>query len=79
MSPHDAAARAEAWQRIQTALDALPRDLVEVFVLHEIEELTSAAIAELLTIPRGTVASRLRRARSAFRRALANDDREDRP
>jgi RNA polymerase sigma-70 factor, ECF subfamily len=42
-------------------------DLVTVFVLFELEELTTAKIAELLSIPIGTVASRLRRAREAFR------------
>jgi len=42
----------------------------EVFVLFELEELTLSEIAELLSIPRGTAASRLRRARHRFVRAL---------
>jgi len=46
-------------------------DLVEVFVLYEIEGLTSPEIAELLEIPLGSVASRLRRAREQFRTAAA--------
>jgi RNA polymerase sigma-70 factor (ECF subfamily) len=45
----------------------LEPDLVTVFVLYELEEFSSAKIAELLQIPTGTVASRLRRAREAFR------------
>ena len=45
-------------------LDALGEDLRSVFVLHELERLTAPAIAELLGIPAGTVASRLRRARA---------------
>jgi RNA polymerase sigma-70 factor (ECF subfamily) len=36
------------------------------FVLYEIEELTMAVIAEILEVPLGTVASRLRRARARF-------------
>ena len=43
--------------------------LVEVFVLYEIAEYSSIEIAELLGIPTGTVASRLRFAREAFREA----------
>jgi RNA polymerase sigma-70 factor (ECF subfamily) len=41
--------------------------LREVFVLHEFEEMNMSEIAAVLGIPRGTVASRLRRARSEFR------------
>lgn len=76
-SPHEMAAQVEAWRRVEIALDALKTDLREVFVLHEIEELSGPAIAELLGIPTGTVASRLRRARAAFRAALNPDERED--
>jgi len=47
-------------------LDALPADQRAVFVLHEIEELTMAEIAVALSLPPGTVASRLRRARELF-------------
>jgi RNA polymerase sigma-70 factor (ECF subfamily) len=51
-------------------LDEIPDDLRVVFVLFELEELTMSAIAELLGIPPGTVASRLRRGRSAFQAAV---------
>jgi RNA polymerase sigma-70 factor (ECF subfamily) len=51
-------------------LDELPDDLRVVFVLFELEEMTMAAIATLLGIPPGTVASRLRRGRSAFQAAV---------
>ncbi len=47
-------------------LDALPPDHREVFVLHELEELTMAEIAASLSLAPGTVASRLRRARELF-------------
>ena len=42
-----------------------------MFVLYEIEGLTSPEIAQLLEIPLGSVASRLRRAREQFRAAAA--------
>jgi RNA polymerase sigma-70 factor (ECF subfamily) len=47
-------------------LERLPDELRRVFVLAEIEELTTLAIAGLEDIPHGTAASRLRRARAAF-------------
>jgi len=52
------------------AMSKLAPELAEVFVLYEIEEFTSPEIAEILDIPVGSVASRLRRARDAFREAL---------
>jgi len=47
-------------------LDELAPELRAVFVLAELEEATMAEIARLLSIPAGTVASRLRRAREVF-------------
>jgi RNA polymerase sigma-70 factor (ECF subfamily) len=49
-------------------LDALPVDLRTTFVLAELQEMTMAEISELLGVPSGTVASRLRRARELFER-----------
>jgi RNA polymerase sigma-70 factor (ECF subfamily) len=56
---------------LDEALDSLPPDLREAFVLFELENLTLAEIAHALDIPRGTVASRLRRARESFREIAA--------
>ena len=47
-------------------LAEMPNELREVFVLFELEELGVADVAELLSIPIGTVGSRLRRARDDF-------------
>lgn len=52
-------------------LHSMSEDLRAVFVLFEIEELQASEIAELLGIPTGTVASRLRRAREHFHAAAA--------
>jgi RNA polymerase sigma-70 factor (ECF subfamily) len=49
--------------------------LAEVFVLYEIEGLSSPEIAALLEIPLGSVASRLRRAREQFRIVVARIER----
>jgi RNA polymerase sigma-70 factor (ECF subfamily) len=56
-----------AVQLCDMALSKVDPDLVEVFVLFEVEGLSSPEIAALLEIPLGTVASRLRRAREQFR------------
>lgn len=48
-------------------LGTLTADLLEVFLLFEMEKLSMREIAGMLAIPIGTVASRIRRAREAFR------------
>jgi RNA polymerase sigma-70 factor, ECF subfamily len=55
-----------ARQMLDNVLDGMSLDLRTVFVLYEFEELNMAEIAGVLGIPRGTVASRLRRARLDF-------------
>ncbi|MCK6587739.1 MAG: sigma-70 family RNA polymerase sigma factor [Polyangiaceae bacterium] len=60
---------------LDEVLDAMPMDLRSVFVLFEIEELSTQEIAVLLGIPAGTAASRLRRAREEFDRLLARHTR----
>lgn len=62
-------------------LEQMPLELRVVFILSEIEQMTAASIAELESIPAGTVASRLRRAREIFRArltALASRDADER-
>jgi RNA polymerase sigma-70 factor (ECF subfamily) len=51
-------------------LDELPQDVRAVFVLYELEELEMQESAALLSVPQGTVASRLRRARTMFAAAV---------
>jgi RNA polymerase sigma-70 factor (ECF subfamily) len=53
-------------QMLDGVLDELSDDLRVAFVLYELEGMSSPEIGELLGIPVGTVASRLRRAREAF-------------
>lgn len=67
MRLEEIADRRRAVATIDDILSRLEPDLVTVFVLYELEELTASDIAKLLQIPSGTVASRLRRAREAFR------------
>ena len=54
-------------QLLDGVLDRMDETLRVVFVLYEFEEMNMSEIADVLEIPRGTVASRLRRARAEFR------------
>jgi len=62
--PDDALDAARLAAVVSTTLEALPAELRSVLTLVDVEEHTMAQAAELLSIPRGTVASRLRRARA---------------
>lgn len=65
-TPEDILERTRARAVLDAVLDAMPDELRTVFVLFELEQLGTPQIAELLALPRGTVASRLRRAREDF-------------
>jgi RNA polymerase sigma-70 factor (ECF subfamily) len=68
--------RRRAVELIDRVLANLTRDLADVFVLFELEGLSTAEIAEIVDVPLGTVASRLRRAREAFRSEAARLERK---
>ncbi|HMA92225.1 MAG TPA: sigma-70 family RNA polymerase sigma factor, partial [Polyangiaceae bacterium] len=51
---------------LENILDKMPEELRNAFVLFEFEGFTEREIAELCSVPQGTVASRLRRARLLF-------------
>jgi RNA polymerase sigma-70 factor (ECF subfamily) len=75
-TPEQLTDQKRARQLLDRVLDQMSTDLRTVFVLYEFEELSMAEISDALGIPRGTVASRLRRARSDFRdrvRAVGGD------
>ena len=55
---------------MQSAMDELPVYFREILLLCEVEEMSYQEIAETLSIPIGTVMSRLSRARKALRDSL---------
>jgi RNA polymerase sigma-70 factor, ECF subfamily len=55
---------------VQEAIEELPMVFREVIVLCDVEEMSYQEIAETISIPIGTVMSRLARARNALRRGL---------
>ena len=76
----DAATELERRRRMATLerlLDELPLEQRAVFTLFELEGMPGDDIAEALGIPPGTVSSRLRLAREAFRRAVARLEARD--
>jgi RNA polymerase sigma-70 factor (ECF subfamily) len=58
------------YQLVQRAIDELPVHYREAFLLCEVEEMSYREIAEILSIPTGTVMSRLARARKSIRQSL---------
>jgi RNA polymerase sigma-70 factor (ECF subfamily) len=69
--PEDALDHQRALAVLDEILSTIPEERRIVFILFEIEELGEQEIAERMGIPRGTVASRLRKARKEFERAVA--------
>jgi RNA polymerase sigma-70 factor (ECF subfamily) len=69
--PEVAAERSEARSFLQSALDQLPETLRTVFMLREVQELSTAETAEVLQITEENVKIRLHRAKAALRDLLA--------
>ena len=63
-------------ETVQRAIADLPVHYRETLLLCEVEEMTYLEIAEVLSIPIGTVMSRLARARKAIRKSLVVDPGE---
>ena len=68
--PDTAAARAEQRARIGRALETLPEHHRAIIMLSDLEGLSYREIADVLSIPMGTVMSRLHNARKRLREAL---------
>ncbi len=59
-----------ARELLDDALATLAPDLQTAFVLFELEGMSAPEVAEVVGVPLGTAASRLRRAREAFRETV---------
>jgi RNA polymerase sigma-70 factor (ECF subfamily) len=71
-NPEQLTAAKHATEILERILDGMTEDLRTAFVLHELEGVTMAVMAELLGVPPGTVASRIRRAREQFESAASS-------
>lgn len=72
LSPEELVDQKRARELLDRVLQAMPMDLRAAFTMFEIEGMTAPEIATALEIPLGTVSSRLRRAREAFREQVAH-------
>lgn len=70
-SPEQLTDQKQMRQLLDSVLGRMDDDLRLVFTLYEFEEMSMLDIAKLQSIPQGTVASRLRRARAQFRAMVA--------
>jgi len=61
-------------QLVQRAIDDLPVHYRETLLLCEVEEMSYQEIAEILSIPTGTVMSRLARARKSVRETVCRGE-----
>jgi RNA polymerase sigma factor (sigma-70 family) len=71
--PEQVAMASERARRLRALIADLPENLREVLILRDFGDLSYAQIAETLTIPIGTVMSRLARAREGLRKAWIHD------
>jgi len=62
-------------QLVQRAIDDLPVHYREALLLCDVEEMSYQEIAEILSIPMGTVMSRLARARKVVRESIRSHSR----
>lgn len=72
-TPEEAALRSQLRALLERRIDALPAAFRTVFVMRELEEMTVEETAQALGIPQATVRTRLYRARSLLREALATE------
>lgn len=59
------------WNRVDAAMAELPEDQRQIISLVAIQGLPYKVVADILQVPKGTVMSRLARARAALSEALA--------
>jgi RNA polymerase sigma-70 factor (ECF subfamily) len=72
VDPEERAAASEAVRLVERAVDDLPPPYRSVFVLREVEQLSTAETAEALGLGEDAVKVRLHRARAMLRRSLGD-------
>lgn len=77
-SAEEDAERQEELALLDSLLEKLSEELRTVVILCDLEEMTMTEAAEILGVPTGTVASRLRRARADLSAAMSRHQRTQR-
>ena len=75
-SPHEAAASKELARMVQGALAKVSVELREAVILRDLQDLDYKEIAQVLSIPEGTVKSRISRGRAELARLLERNKQE---
>jgi len=75
--PESAAVAKQSRERLSLVLDSLPAERRAVFVMFELEGLSAVEIAAMLSVPVGTIYSRLSVAREEFSAAALRLARRD--
>lgn len=70
VTPEQAVAQTQSMRLLQESLDELPESMRDILLLVGMDDLTYEEASALLSVPVGTVRSRLSRARSALREKL---------
>jgi RNA polymerase sigma-70 factor (ECF subfamily) len=76
ISPHEAAAKKELAKMVQDALARVSVDLREAVILRDLQDMDYKEIAQVLSIPEGTVKSRISRGRAELARLLERNKQE---
>lgn len=74
-TPETTFLRRESAKRLREAVQKLPAEYRLILVLHDMEELSDADVAEITGLRRGTIRVRLHRARLFVRKELSKQDR----
>jgi RNA polymerase sigma factor (sigma-70 family) len=75
-TPHESAARNELAKMVQTALACVSVELREAVILRDLQDFDYKEIAQVLSIPEGTVKSRISRGRAELARLLERNQWE---
>lgn len=76
-APDAAVHQTDAERMVREALNQLPEEQRAIIVMRDVEDMAYEEIGELLGLPRGTVKSRLHRARAHLARVLARSVNTD--
>ncbi len=70
LTPDEATSQSQRFKHLQAAMSELPESMRDVLLMVAVDELSYEEAAVLLTVPVGTVRSRLSRARTALKEKL---------
>ena len=70
ITPEEAVLQGELWDRLETAIHALPKGYRLVLILRDMEGLDTREVAEVMDVSEATVKMRLHRARVFVRNEL---------